>query len=268
MNEIKIFDNPEFGRVRVIYELVDAGTEETWFVGKDVADALGYQNGSRDICRHVDEEDRIEQTIFDGTQNRNVLLINESGLYSLAFSSRLELAKRFKRWVTSEVLPSIRKRGMYATPQTLEEMRKDPVAFVKLLRDYADEVDRNQALQAQVAVQNQQILEMQPKASYYDIVLQCKNAIPITQIAKDYGWTANKMNTLLHDLGIQFHIRKTWVLYDKYAQQGYTVSRTHWFPDKYGRPQSNVVTQWTPKGRLFIYDLLKSNGYLPLCEMD
>jgi phage antirepressor YoqD-like protein len=157
---------------------------------------------------------------------------------------------------------------MYATPQTLEEMRKDPVAFVKLLRDYADEVDRNQALQTQVAVQNQQILEMQPKASYYDIVLQCKNAIPITQIAKDYGWTANKMNTLLHDLGIQFHIRKTWVLYDKYAQQGYTVSKTHWFPDKYGRPQSNVVTQWTQKGRLFIYDLLKSNGYLPLCEMD
>ena len=267
MNEIKIFDNPEFGKVRVIYELVDAGTEETWFVGADVAIALGYANPSKAVREHVDDEDKGVNEIVTPGGTQKVVTINESGLYSLVFSSRLESAKRFKRWVTSEVLPSIRKRGMYATPQTLEEMKKDPVAFVKLLRDYADEVDRNQALQTQVAVQNQQILEMEPKVSYYDIVLQCKNAIPITQIAKDYGWTANKMNTLLHDLGIQFHIRKTWVLYDKYAQQGYTVSRTHWFPDKYGRPQSNVVTQWTQKGRLFIYDLLKSNGYLPLCEM-
>lgn len=267
MNEIRIFDNPEFGKVRVIYTLVDAEVSDPWFVGRDVAAALGYANPNDAVLRHVDAEDRSDIVIHDGSQNRGVTAINESGLYSLVFSSRLESAKRFKRWVTSEVLPSIRKRGMYATPQTLDEMRKDPVAFVKLLRDYADEVDRNQALKTQVAIQNQQILEMQPKASYYDIVLQCKNAIPITQIAKDYGWTANKMNTLLHDLGIQFHIRKTWVLYDKYAQQGYTVSKTHWFPDKYGRPQSNVVTQWTQKGRLFIYDLLKNNGYLPLCEM-
>lgn len=272
MNEIKIFDNPEFGKVRVIYTLVDAEVDEPWFVGRDVAVALGYSDPADAVKRHVDPEDKRLVKVGEiptlDVSNYGAYIINESGLYSLVFSSRLELAKRFKRWVTSEVLPSIRKRGMYATPQTLEEMRKDPVAFVKLLRDYADEVDRNQALQTQVAVQNQQILEMQPKASYYDIVLQCKNAIPITQIAKDYGWTANKMNTLLHDLGIQFHIRKTWVLYDKYAQQGYTVSKTHWFPDKYGRPQSNVVTQWTQKGRLFIYDLLKSNGYLPLCEMD
>ena len=267
MNEIKIFDNPEFGKVRVVYTLVDTEVGDPWFVGRDVAVALGYANPNDALMRHVDAEDRSDVVIHDGSQNRNATAINESGLYSLVFSSRLESAKRFKRWVTSEVLPSIRRRGMYATPQTLDEMRKDPVAFVKLLRDYADEVDRNQALQTQVAIQNQQILEMQPKVSYYDIVLQCKNAIPITQIAKDYGWTANKMNTLLHDLGIQFHIKKTWVLYDKYAQQGYTVSKTHWFPDKYGRPQSNVVTQWTQKGRLFIYDLLKGNGYLPLCEM-
>lgn len=263
MNEIEIFNSLEFGRVRVVYTLTGSGTSEPWFVGKDVADALGYSDTSDAIKRHVDVDDKLTRRFTDSGQARDMIVINESGLYSLVFSSHLESAKRFKRWVTSEVLPSIRKRGMYATPQTLDEMRKDPVAFVKLLRDYADEVDRNQALQNQVAIQNQQILEMEPKVTYYDIVLQCKNAIPITQIAKDYGWTANEMNRKLHDLGIQYHVNKTWVLYKEYAGMGYTKSKTYPVP---GTTYCNVVTQWTQKGRLFIYDLLKQEGYLPICE--
>ena len=263
MNEIEIFNNLEFGKVRVIYTVADSGAREPWFVGKDVADALGYSDTSDAIKRHVDPEDKGVGEIPTPGGRQAVTIINESGLYSLVFSSRLESAKRFKRWVTSEVLPSIRKRGMYATPQTLDEMRKDPAAFVKLLRDYADEVDRNQALQNQVAIQNQQILEMEPKVTYYDIVLQCKNAIPITQIAKDYGWTANEMNKKLHNLGIQYHVNKTWVLYKGYAGMGYTKSKTYPVP---GTTYCNVVTQWTQKGRLFIYALLKQEGYLPICE--
>lgn len=282
MNEIKIFDNPEFGRVRVIYELVDDDKYEPWLVAADVCRFFGIKNHGNIVSRLDDDEKGIRD-VETSQGKQSMVVVNESGLYHMLFTmnpqnargvpseeiqERQEKLRRFKHWVTSEVLPSIRKNGGYISNQ--ESMSDEDLmarAYVVAQRIIADRDRMLENANATIAVQNQQILEMQPKASYYDIVLQCKNAIPITQIAKDYGWTANKMNTLLHELGIQFHIRKTWVLYDKYAQQGYTVSRTHWFPDKYGRPQSNVVTQWTQKGRLFIYDLLKSNGYLPLCEM-
>lgn len=112
MNEIKIFENPQFGAIRTMER-----DGEPWFVGKDVAETLGYQNGSRDINRHVDEDDRQKIMFFDGNQNKETIIINESGLYSLILSSKLPTAKEFKRWVTSEVLPSIRKSGGYIAGQ-------------------------------------------------------------------------------------------------------------------------------------------------------
>lgn len=111
MNNIQIFNNPEFGDIRTV--VID---NEPWFVGKDVADILGYQNGSRDINRHVDEEDKRLTKMVSQGQNRDITVINESGLYSLIFGSKLESAKKFKKWVTSEVLPSIRKTGTYTMP--------------------------------------------------------------------------------------------------------------------------------------------------------
>lgn len=117
MNEIQIFNNPEFGEIRTLEV-----NNEPWFVGKDVADVLGYQNGSRDINRHVDDDDRNTVAIHDGSQSRNVTIINESGLYSLILSSKLPSAKRFKHWVTSEVLPSIRKTGSY-TAKPVDELK-------------------------------------------------------------------------------------------------------------------------------------------------
>lgn len=112
MNQLKIFNNEEFSKIRTV--TID---NEPWFVGKDVADNLGYQNGSRDINRHVSEDDRIKDMIFDGNQNKETILINESGLYALIFGSKLESAKRFKHWVTSEVLPALRKTGSYKMPK-------------------------------------------------------------------------------------------------------------------------------------------------------
>lgn len=108
MNDIQIFNNPKFGQIRTISK-----DGEPWFVGKDVAAVLGYQNGSRDINRHVGEEDRIKSMVFDGNQNKETIIINESGLYSLIMGSKLDSAKQFKKWVTSEVLPTIRKTGGY-----------------------------------------------------------------------------------------------------------------------------------------------------------
>ncbi len=118
MNNLQIFANEEFGEIRTVQL-----NNETYFVGKDVADNLGYQNGSRDINRHVLEEDRVKEMIFDGKQNKETILINESGLYALIFGSKLESAKRFKHWVTSEVLPSIRKTGSYEMEQYSPEMK-------------------------------------------------------------------------------------------------------------------------------------------------
>lgn len=112
--ELQVFNNAEFGSVRTA--IVNG---EVRFVGKDVADILGYQNGSRDINRHVDEEDRHKVMIFDGNQDKETIVINESGLYSLILSNKMPNAKKFKRWVTSEVLPAIRKHGMYAVDDVL-----------------------------------------------------------------------------------------------------------------------------------------------------
>lgn len=108
MSKLQVFNNAEFGSVRSL--MVNG---EPYFVGKDVADILGYQNGSRDVNRHVDEEDRQKIMVFDGNQDKETIIINESGLYSLILSSRQPSAKRFKRWVTSEVLPAIRKHGIF-----------------------------------------------------------------------------------------------------------------------------------------------------------
>ena len=125
-NELKIFENSEFGSVRVVMK-----NEEPWFVGKDIVDILKYQNGSRDINRHVDEEDRNKMMLFDGKQNKESIIINESGLYSLILCSKLPSAKKFKHWVTSEVLPSIRKHGGYLYGQ--EQMTDEEMLCASLL---------------------------------------------------------------------------------------------------------------------------------------
>lgn len=122
-------------------------------------------------------------------------------------------------------------------------------------------------LETTVAVQNQQIAELQPKASYYDVVLNCKDLISIGKIAKDYGWSAQKMNVYLHEHGVQYKQGKTWLLYQTYAQMGYTSTKTHTYHGEDGYEHAaDPHTYWTQKGRLFIYDLLKLNGVYPLIE--
>ena len=135
MNNLTVFKNRDFGEIRMV--LID---DEPYFLGKDVADILGYQNGSRDINRHVDEEDRCKVMIFDGSQDKENIVINESGLYSLILSSKMPNAKKFKRWVTSEVLPKIRKSGQYSLL---------PRNYAEALRMYADEVERRELMQKQ-----------------------------------------------------------------------------------------------------------------------
>ena len=165
MNQLQIFENKEFGKIRTVE--ID---NEPYFVGKDVADILGYQNGSRDINRHVDEEDRQKTMLFDGNQDKETIIINESGIYSLILSSKLPTAKKFKRWVTSEVLPSIRKHGMYAT----DELIANPDIAIAAFQALKEEREQRQLLQFECNKQKQIIGELKPKADYTDIILQSR----------------------------------------------------------------------------------------------
>lgn len=257
--ELQIYKNAEFGSVRTT---TIAG--QPYFVGKDVTDILGYQNGSRDINRHVDEEDRQKAMFFDGTQDKETIIINESGLYGLILSSKMPNAKKFKRWVTNEVLPAIRKHGIYATDDLIANPDLAIAAFTAL----KEERERNKTLTAAVAVQQQQIAEMKPKATYYDVVLKCKDAVNISVIAKDYGWSGIRMNEYLHDKGIQFKQSDTWLLYQKHADKGYTRTNTHVYEDSNGFEHTKVHTKWTQKGRLFIYEQLNADDIYPQIELE
>lgn len=287
MTGIQIFESPEFGKIRAIE--IDG---EPWFVGKDVARALGYGNGNNKskalanaINDHVQEYDKrhIPYQALKGYQNGDLenfshfgaTFINESGVYSLAFSSKLPDARIFTKWVTHEVLPSIRKHGAYMTPETLEKALTSPDFLIRLATKLKEEQQKNKALQNENTeltisnkVKDQQIEELQPKATYYDLVLQTKDAIAITKIAKDYGKSARWLNSLLKDLHVQYKQGDAWFLYQKYADKGYTQTKTDTFVDTKGEPRTKIRTCWTQKGRLFIYELLKEHNILPLIERE
>ena len=258
-NELKIFENAEFGSIRTVE--IDS---TPYFVGKDVAEVLGYSDTNKAIAMHCDDEDKkLNDKSSPSFGQRGATLINESGLYSLILSSKLPKAKEFKHWVTSEVLPSIRKHGMYA----MDELIENPDLAIKALTALKEEREKTKKLTETVAVQNQQISELKPKASYYDVVLNCKGLVSVTEIAKDYGKSARWLNEKLHELGIQFKQgSKIWLLYQKYADKGYTSTKTQTYNGDDGNVHTKVHTYWTQKGRLFIYDLLKKQGILPLIE--
>ena len=260
MSELQIFKNAEFGSIRTL-----TINGEPYFVGRDVAEILGYSNSRKALADHVDEEDKgvTKCDTLGGTQEMTV--INESGLYGLILGSKLPTARKFKRWVTSEVLPAIRRHGVYA----VDEVLANPDMLIEALLQLKAEREINQELKETVAVQNQQIVEMKPKASYYDVVLNCKDLVAISVIAKDYGWSANRMNQYLHQKGVQYKQgNKIWLLYQKYAEMGYTNTKTHSYPGNYGTMHTAVHTYWTQQGRLFIYELLKSDGILPTMEQE
>lgn len=265
MNELKIFNNPEFGQVRTI--TLDG---EPWFVGKDVADALGYSNSRDALARHVDDEDKTSVVIPDTGSNykSKTTLINESGLYSLVLSSKLPTAKQFKHWVTSEVLPAIRKHGGYLTPEKVEEALLNPDTIIKLATELKAEREARKNAELEAASAKQLIGELKPKADYTDRILSSKGTVPTTAIAKDYGMSAKALNQKLHELRVIYRMGSQWFLYAKYQAKGYTHSKTFDFKHSDGRPDCKMQTEWTQKGRLFLYQLLKKHGVLPMIERE
>ena len=246
MNELKIFNNPEFGEIRTI----DINGEP-WMVGKDVAAALGYERPTKAIQDHVDDEDKDEVPIQDSIgRMQKTPIISESGLYSLVLSSKLPGAKKFRRWVTSEVLPSIRQTGGYNIP-------KD---YPSALRAFADAEEKRLALEAENEIQRQQIADFQPIRQYVDEILSSTGTMVITQIAADYGMSARALNKILCEEGIQRKVNGQWILYKEHMGKGYTSSKTVQITHKDGTPDTKINTVWTQKGRLMIHEILKSRG--------
>lgn len=257
MNNLKIFNNHEFGKIRTIVD----GNNEPWFVGKDIAEILEYAKPRNAISRHVDEEDKKGAPIQgDLGGKQKMTIINESGLYSLIFSSKMDKAREFKRWVTSEVLPAIRKDGGYMLANK-NDSEEEIMAKAVLIAQKSME-----RLKLENKQKDQIIGELKPKADYVDKILQNKSLIKVSAIAKDYGMSAQEMNKLLHELRIQYNQGGQWLLYAKIQDKGYTSSETHVYEKKDGSTDIRLLTKWTQKGRIFLYDELKKNGYLPMIE--
>lgn len=258
MNELQVFTNDTFGEVRTVMK-----DNEPWFVAADVCRALDLTN-SRMAVERLDEDEKGVSSIdtLGGTQA--VTIINEPGLYALVLGSRKPEAKAFKRWITHEVVPTIRKNGMYATNELLD----NPDLLIEAATRIKAQREKISALETTVAVQSQQLAEAAPKVSYYDLILNCKDLISVSKIAKDYGMSAVRMNDLLRDMGIQFRQGNVWLLYQKYAAQGYTSTKTHEYIGSDGDNHAKTATYWTQKGRMFIYNKLKEKGIVPLIERE
>lgn len=254
MNKLTVFENAEFGSIRTVN--ID---NEPYFVGKDVAQVLGYNDTFGALKKHVDTEDKQNCQNSSFESPRGMTVINESGLYSLILSSKLPSAKKFKHWVTSEVLPAVRQTGAYMTAETIEKVLYNPDTIISIAQQL-------KALKLEVSQKNQLIGELKPKANYVDIILDNKGLVTITQIAKDYGMSGRRMNKLLYEFGVQYKQSGQWLLYSKYHDKGYTHSKTIDIVRGDGVPDVVMETKWTQKGRLFIYDLLKDNGIFPIIE--
>lgn len=271
MNELKIFENPEFGSVRLV-EIEG----EPWFVATDVCGALEVKNASQALTR-LDEDEKMTTLISNegaATGKSQMAFVNESGLYSLVLGSRKPEAKAFKRWITHDVIPTIHKHGAYMTPETIEKVLYNPDYLIALANTLKDAQEKNKALTEQVFVQNQridaqtqQIAELEPKGAYYDLILQTENTMTTTQIAKDYGFSAQLFNKILHELEIVYPQNGSWVLYQQYANSGFgkTNTYTYWKGDG---ENSSLSLVWTQTGRLFLYEKLKSHGILPVVETE
>ena len=291
MNNLTVFENPEFGPIRTV-EL----DGEPWLVGKDVAAALGYSNTKDALASHVDDEDKrilqrseiatIENHIPKSVlpvnfvsadvPNRGLTIINESGLYSLVLSSKLPTARKFRRWVTSEVLPSIHKTGGYIAGQKELSPAELMAKALKVANDVLAERDariakldaENVALLAENEAQRQVIADFEPVKQYVDTILQSKDAVTTTQIAADYGMSAKELNRILFQEGVQHKVNGQWILYKKYMGKGLTVSRTIHFLHSDGRPDTKMNTCWTQKGRMMIHNILTGRGIVALMDRE
>lgn len=264
MNNLQIFTSPEFGQIRTL-QLESA----TWFVGKDVCEALGYTNSRKALGDHVKEHHKNTVTIRDGIGNPNKTIIDEAGLYSLVMRSKLPQAEAFQEWVVSEVLPSIRKTGSYINPRNFtKEQITDIILNPDFMRALYSVLSRYHAIETarevEKAIHKQIVSELKPAKEYLDKILASDGDMTVSQIAADYGLSAIALNKILEENKVQHKVNGQWLLTKEYMKKGYTHSGTTCSPLAGGENKVVICTQWTQKGRLFIYNLLKKLGYAPV----
>ena len=280
MNDLQIFKNEEFGEIQIIKI-----NNEPYFIGKEICTLFGDTNYRRSLS-NIDKLDKTLIPIQTAGGKQSMIVINENGLYDLLFSmqpqkakgvsqmtqainERIDKLKRFKRWVTHEVLPSIRKTGGYIAGE--EKMTEDEL-ILKAMNVLNKKVEimreENQRLEAENEKQNQLIGELKPKADYTDRILRSRGTVKVNVIANDYGFTATAFNKKIKELGIQYKEGKDWLLYKKYREKGYTHTKTFEFKHSDGTPDTKTNMEWTQKGRLFLYEILKQHGILPMIEQE
>mgnify|MGYP003250300630 FL=1 len=252
MNELQVFQNKQFGNLEI---LSIEGKE--WFPAIQVAEILGYANPRDAISRHTKLKGVVNHDVLSNGGVQSKKFIDEGNLYRLITRSKLPQADEFEEWVFEDVLPSIRKHGLYATDNVIEQTIQNPDYIIHVLTEFKKEREGR-------LVAEQQVNELKPKATYYDLVLQNKSLLSVSKIAKDYGMSARSLNKLLHSLGVQYKQGDIWLLYAKYQDKGYTHTSTYALDEEH----SKVTTKWTQKGRLFIYELLKDNDILPVIEQE
>lgn len=252
MNELQVFQNKQFGNL----EILTFGGKE-WFPAIKVAEILGYTNPRKAIRDHAKEKGVTIRSVLSKGGKQNKKFIDEGNLYRLITRSKLPQADEFEEWVFEDVLPSIRKHGLYATDNVIEQTIQNPDYIIHVLTEFKKEREGR-------LVAEQQVNELKPKATYYDLVLQNKSLLSVSKIAKDYGMSARSLNKLLHSLGVQYKQGDIWLLYAKYQDKGYTHTSTYALDEEH----SKVTTKWTQKGRLFIYELLKEHDILPVIEQE
>jgi len=263
-NQLQQFHSEEFGSLEII--TIDG---KPYFPATECAKILGYKNPQkaiRDHCKGVNES----FTPSSGGVQRTKY-IPEGDLYRLIVRSKLPSAERFERWVFDEVLPGIRKFGAYITSDTLDEMLRSPEFAKALMKKLSEERQKNAELTelaeelTELTIElTERVEEIAPKAQYCELILISKNVVPVGLIAKDYGMSAAAFNRLLHRLGVQYKLDGTWVLYQQFANCGYTQTKTYQIDERVAA----MHTCWTHAGRLFLYDFLKWYHILPRIELD
>lgn len=258
-NNIQIFNNEELGTIR-IKGIPDAPL----FCLGDVCKMLGLRQGN--VRERLEKGGVSTEPLLTSGGIQMVNFVTEDGLYDVILDSRKPEAKRFRKWVTSEVLPTIRKHGAYMTKDTLERAIAEPDFLIQLATTLKEEKAKRLEAEQQCEVQKQIIGEMEKKVSYLDLILSSTSTMTITQIAQDYGMSGQRMNKLLHGLRIQYKVGDQWILYAEYKDKCYVSSETIHFVTSEGIPCTTLNTKWTQKGRLFLYDILKKEGILPKME--
>ena len=254
--ELKVFKSEEFGSVRVV-EI----NNEPWFVAKDISDFLNYSDASA-MTRHLDEDEKANCQI--DSMSKSQIIINESGLYSAILRSKRPEAKKFKKWVTSEVLPSIRQTGGYIYHD--EEMSDEEImarALQVAQRTIEKKNNKIKALEKETLNLVDVIESQKPKLEYLDKILSCDDALLMTSIAFDYGLSAQALNKILCEERVQRNVRGQWILYSDYLGKGYTKTETKEFG---GKPR--VQTLWTQKGRMLIHEILAKRQVKAIMDLE